>query len=192
MRPARRPPRVKACRRASDRRVTPAGQHAAGIAGSGEGGSGEEGSESGRKVSDGMRQKRLRARHRSVRPDNPCGAHAPLVALLRGECRWNARWFVRRNHLHLSIEKLGVLGSLAAEGLAPQGGGVRVIVRRTTELRMRRRSGLLDHRVERRAAVRARSRVAGRRRTTGPVSFSVRFADAPGRVKRSDHFARRP
>jgi hypothetical protein len=80
-----------------------------------------------------------------------CGAHAPLFVLLHTECRWNAHWGVRRNHLRRSVEKLG-FGSLAGEGVRPQAGGVRVMGRRTTEHRMRQRGCNTDHRVDRRAA----------------------------------------
>ena len=50
----------------------------------------------------------LRARHLRVRPDNPCGAHAPLSRALARNVSMDVRWVVRRNHLHRSIEKPGV------------------------------------------------------------------------------------
>ena len=100
-----------------------------------------------------------------------CGAPAPLFVLFHTECRWNAHWFVRRNHLRRSVEKLG-FGSLAGEGLQPQGGGVRVMGRRTTEHRLRQRGWSTDHRVERRATGSSRQS-GGLARRRGPSSSAA-------------------
>src|SRR5689334_21690383 len=77
------------------------------------------------RVGKGWGRKRLRAGHLSVRPDEACGAHAPLVALLRAECRSSVASFSGGTTSVVPSKSLE--RSLAADGVSPQGGGVRVL-----------------------------------------------------------------